>query len=51
MPSSRPVWVDGHEASEDLREELQYFVRERLVKHEYPRELEFIGQLPQTTTG
>lgn len=43
--------VEGHEPSTDLREELQDFVRERLAKHEYPRELEFIDQLPQTTTG
>lgn len=41
----------GHEPSDPLREELQTFVRERLAKHEYPRELEFVEELPQTTTG
>jgi acetyl-CoA synthetase len=26
-------------------------VRENLARHEYPREIEFVGELPQTTTG
>jgi acetyl-CoA synthetase len=26
-------------------------VRERLSAHEYPREIEFIDELPMTTTG
>ncbi|MFB6205500.1 MAG: acyl-CoA synthetase [Haloglomus sp.] len=43
--------TEGHEPTEDLREELQEFVRRRLAKHEYPRELEFVGELPKTTTG
>ena len=34
-----------------LREELQTHVRDRLAKYEYPRELEFVEQLPKTTTG
>lgn len=43
--------AEGHEPSEPLREELQDFVREHLAKHEYPRELEFVDELPKTTTG
>ncbi|MDL5360548.1 AMP-binding protein [Halalkalicoccus sp. NIPERK01] len=39
------------EGSEALREELQDLVRERLAKYEYPREIEFRDELPQTTTG
>jgi len=26
-------------------------VRDRLAKHEYPREIEFVESLPMTTTG
>lgn len=39
------------EGSDELREELQQLVRERLAKYEYPREIEFLEELPQTTTG
>jgi acetyl-CoA synthetase len=39
------------EGSETLREELQNLVRERLAAYEYPREIEFRDELPQTTTG
>ncbi len=31
--------------------ELQDFVRTRLSAHEYPREIEFIDEMPMTTTG
>jgi len=37
--------------SEELAEELQTHVKERLARYEYPRELEFVDQLPRTTTG
>jgi acetyl-CoA synthetase len=30
---------------------LQSYVKERLAKYEYPRELEFVDELPRTTTG
>jgi acetyl-CoA synthetase len=26
-------------------------VKQRLAKHEYPREIEFISEIPKTTTG
>ncbi|WP_122088302.1 AMP-binding protein [Halalkalicoccus subterraneus] len=39
------------EGSETLREGLQELVRDRLAKYEYPREIEFRDELPQTTTG
>jgi acetyl-CoA synthetase len=32
-------------------EELQTFVRERLAAYEYPREVEFVAELPVTVTG
>lgn len=37
--------------SDELREEIQELVRDRLAKYEYPREIEFRDELPQTTTG
>lgn len=42
---------EGHEPSEELKTELQGFVKGRLAKYEYPRELSFIDELPKTTTG
>jgi len=36
---------------DELREEIQQLVRDRLAKHEYPRIVEFRDRLPQTTTG
>lgn len=35
----------------DLAENIRDFVRQRLAKHEVPRELEFVTSLPMTTTG
>jgi acetyl-CoA synthetase len=34
-----------------LAEEIRNFVRERLAKHEVPREIAFVDALPMTTTG
>jgi acetyl-CoA synthetase len=34
-----------------LREEIQELVKNLLAKYEYPREIEFVEELPQTTTG
>jgi len=42
---------EGHEPSDGLKKELQGFVKDRLAKYEYPRELSFIDELPKTTTG
>jgi acetyl-CoA synthetase len=39
------------EASDTLSEEIKSFVRERLARHEVPREIEFTVSLPTTTTG
>ena len=41
----------GYEPSEDLKEEIRQFVKTHLSKHEYPKEIEFIDQMPLTTTG
>jgi acetyl-CoA synthetase len=45
------VLAPGYEGSDALRDEIQLAVRERLSAHEYPREIEFIGELPMTTSS
>ncbi len=45
------VLTDGHASSPALVEEIQQSVRTRLAAYEYPREIEFIDELPMTTTG
>jgi acetyl-CoA synthetase len=39
------------EPSEALKKEIQDFVKERLSKHEYPRAIEFLNEIPKTTGG
>jgi acetyl-CoA synthetase len=34
-----------------LKEDIQQFVKTRLAAHEYPREIEFLNELPLTATG
>jgi len=45
------VLAQGYSANDTLAKEIQTSVRERLSAHEYPREIEFIDELPMTTTG
>ena len=42
------VFKAGHKATE---EELKAFVKERLAPYKYPRQIEFIAELPKTATG
>jgi acetyl-CoA synthetase len=35
----------------DLEKDIKAFVKQRLAAHEYPREIEFIKELPMTATG
>ena len=41
----------GHRPSDDLRDDIQNTVRDNLAAYEYPREIEFVDELPMTTTG
>jgi len=41
----------GREGSAAFREEIRDRVRENLAQYEYPREIEFVPELPTTTTG
>lgn len=45
------VLHDGHEASDELSEELRLHVRTRLGGHAYPREIAFVSELPKTPSG
>ncbi len=37
--------------SPELKAEIQAFVKQRLSAHEYPREIDFVDEMPLTTTG
>ena len=41
----------GVTPSPELVADIQSFVRTRLSAHEYPRDVEFVADLPLTTTG
>ena len=45
------VLKEGFNPSEALAEEIKVFVRSKLSKHEYPREIEFMNELPKTPDG
>tara|TARA_Y100001951_G_scaffold96294_1_gene94822 strand:+ start:6514 stop:8133 length:1620 start_codon:yes stop_codon:yes gene_type:complete len=41
----------GHAVDAELAEGLQQYVRQRLSAHAYPREIEFVAELPKTPSG
>ena len=45
------VLASGFEGSDDLVKEIQAHVRNRLSAYAYPREIEFVEDLPKTLTG
>jgi len=45
------VLADGHVASEETASDIKAFVRERHSAYAYPREVEFVTDLPKTLTG
>jgi 2-aminobenzoate-CoA ligase len=45
------VLADFAEASDELAEKLQAFVKEQIAPYKYPREVEFVDALPRTATG
>lgn len=51
VPKAFVVLSDGYEPSQTLKEDLKSYVRENLAAYEYPRHIEFIDELPRTTTG
>jgi len=51
VPKAYVVLAGGHEPTEETREQLRQHVRDRLAQYEYPREIEFVEELPKTSTG
>jgi acetyl-CoA synthetase len=43
--------VERADTGDDLRDQLRERARNRLAEYEYPREIEFVGSLPKTSTG
>jgi acetyl-CoA synthetase len=41
----------GVTPAKDIEEDIKTFVKTRLAAHEYPREVEFVSELPMTATG
>ena len=51
VPFAFVVLRDGHLVSEQLAEELRHHVRKRLAAHEAPQTVNFVADLPRTTTA
>ncbi len=51
VPKAYVVLAADRAPSDDLRAALKDHVRDRLAQYEYPREIEFLEELPKTTTG
>jgi len=51
VPKAFVVLTDDEEPSAALRDDLKQYVKDNLAMYEYPRELEFIDELPKTVTG
>jgi len=45
------VLANGHEASEELKKEIQDYCKSHSAPYKYPRRIEFIEELPKTTSG
>ncbi|NNP71644.1 AMP-binding protein [Acinetobacter defluvii] len=45
------ILADGVQASPELAEQLGLFVKKRLSAHAYPRQVEFVTELPKTPSG
>lgn len=51
VPKAFVVLTDDKIDLDQLRNELQQYVKEKLAMYKYPREIEFVDELPMTTTG
>ncbi|MCK9253131.1 MAG: AMP-binding protein [Clostridiales bacterium] len=45
------VLAAGYEASDELRQELQQYVKTHTAPYKYPRVLDFVSELPKTISG
>lgn len=48
VPKAFVTLVEGYEGSAELATTLQGYIKDRLAPYEYPREIEFIDELPTT---
>lgn len=51
VPKAFVVLKNGVEGSEEKKDELKDFVKQRLAHYKYPRIIEFVDELPKTATG
>jgi 2-aminobenzoate-CoA ligase len=51
VPKAVVVLNRTHQPSDDMKKELQDFVRRELAPYKYPRKIEFVQELPKTSTG
>ena len=49
--SSYITLAPGHEPSDDLKKEIQDFVKRQTAPYKYPRDIEFRQALPKTISG
>ena len=42
---------DGYEGNDELKTELQDFMKEKTAPYKYPRRIEFVEELPKTSSG
>lgn len=51
IPKAAVVLVDGVDADEDLKDALQRHAKDTLALYKYPHEIEFVDELPMTSSG
>ena len=51
VPKAFVVLHGTHRPSDELKKELQDFVRGELAPYKFPRKIEFVSELPKTSTG
>jgi acyl-CoA synthetase (AMP-forming)/AMP-acid ligase II len=47
----KPQHPIGTEGTEDLKKEIQHYVKEKTAPYKYPRIVEFVDELPKTFNG
>lgn len=45
------AYIVARERRPDVIEDIQFFMKSRLSQHEYPRQIEFVDELPKTPAG
>lgn len=45
------VLTSGYEGTEELRKELQNYVKKQTAPYKYPRVIDFVSELPKTISG